>query len=294
MSGYERSQHVTEPNPLKNYGGLSVGVAAACFAAPLIRLAKAPAISIATYRLGIASFVFLPMTIFTLMKNRINAMKDWIQVFIASTFLASHFAFWITSLEHTSIGSSTFIVTCNPVLVVVISKLFFKERITRKQALGIGLGLMGITTITILDQGSGIRDIVGDVLAFLGACAIAGYYLSGRDLRSRLPTLIYVAPLYLITALELLSVSLVTNTSLSGYNLETYRYLLLLSLGPQLLGHSLFNWSLGHFSAVKVSTAVMLEPIGATLIGWLLLHEAPTLGVLMGGPFIILGVSLVL
>ena len=132
-----------------NYKELSVGVGAACFAAPLITMAKAPALTVATYRLGISSIVFLPITISVLWKNKIVLANDRMLILIAATCMAGHFGFWIASLDYAPIGSSTFIVTCNPVLVTIISRLFPGEHITHKQAVGIGQGLCGVPTISI-------------------------------------------------------------------------------------------------------------------------------------------------
>ena len=277
-----------------SYKELLLGVIAACFAAPLIRMAKAPALTVATYRLGISSIVFLPITFLTLRKKQIVSERDWAFMFLAATLMASHFGFWIASLDYASIGSSTFIVTSNPVLIAIISRLLAGENITPKQAVGIGLGLCGVTIISIFDHGTGGREIIGDGLAFLGACAIAGYYLIGRNLRARIPTLPYVAVIYLIAAIELFSATLITHSPLSGYTNNSYFYLILIALIPQLIGASLITWALGKFPAIKVSTAVMLEPIGATFLGWILLSEAPNAGVLIGGPLILLGVFLVL
>ena len=279
---------------LVSYKELLLGVMAACFAAPLIRMAQAPALTVATYRLGISSIVFLPITLATLRKKQILTASDWALMILAATFMASHFGFWIASLDYVSIGSSTFIVTCNPILVATFSKLFAGEHITFKLGIGIILGLCGVIAISIFDHGIGEKFVIGDALAFLGAVAIAGYYLIGRNLRMRIPTLSYVSLIYSIAAIELLSATFMTEGSLSGYPDETYYFLILIAVIPQLIGASLITWALGYFPIVKVSTAVMLEPIGATFLGWLFLSEAPETGVLIGGPFILIGVVLVL
>jgi drug/metabolite transporter (DMT)-like permease len=68
--------------------------------------------------------------------------------------------------------------------------------------------------------------------------------------------------------------------------------LLALALGPQLLGHSSFNWALKYLSATLVALAVLGEPVGSTILAWLLLGEAVGLvkvagmALLLGGIFL--------
>jgi drug/metabolite transporter (DMT)-like permease len=46
-----------------------------------------------------------------------------------------------------------------------------------------------------------------------------------------------------------------------------------LALGPQLLGHTAFNWALRRASATFVALAILGEPIGSALLAWWLLDE---------------------
>ncbi len=77
-----------------------------------------------------------------------------------------------------------------------------------------------------------------------------------------------------------------------GYAAVTYLMFLLLAVGPQLIGHSSINWALGHLSAPFVSVAILGEPVGATVLAFLLLGEAPAPATLAGGALILAGVYL--
>jgi drug/metabolite transporter (DMT)-like permease len=67
----------------------------------------------------------------------------------------------------------------------------------------------------------------------------------------------------------------------------------LLAIGPQLLGHSSYNWSLAYLPAAVVSVFVLAEPIFASLLAWIVLEEAPPNSALIGGLVILAGVGLV-
>ena len=83
-----------------------------------------------------------------------------------------------------------------------------------------------------------------------------------------------------------------TGTPLTGFSAGTFWMILLVTLAPQLIGHSSLNWALGHLSATLVAVAVMAEPVGATILAWLLLDEAPPVTSVIGGTLVLSGVFL--
>jgi drug/metabolite transporter (DMT)-like permease len=277
------------------YAGLALGVSAVSSAAVLIRLADAPALTIAAYRLVLASIVVVPIGLFTDWSAlRLLTLKQWGLAAVSAACLAAHFAFWITSLEHTSVASSVIIVTANPILVAIGARLLLREAASPSVIVGIGMALFGGLVITVGDWDLGDRRLYGDFLAFLGAVAVAGYYIAGRSLRERLSLFGYIAPVYGGAAVILLVVVMVTGTAMSGFSLETYGYLALVGVLPQLVGHSSLNWSLGYLPATLVATAVMAEPVGATLLAWVVLDETPPVATVAGGALVLSGVYVTL
>ena len=91
----------------------------------------------------------------------------------------------------------------------------------------------------------------------------------------------------------LLVVALASGTPILGYSSTVYVVLLLLAIVPQVIGHSAFNWALGYLSATFVSVTVVGEPIGATLLAFLLFGERPGVATIVGGAMILLGIVLV-
>lgn len=283
------------PTVLMVYAGLALGVSAVSSAAILIRLADAPALTIAAYRLALASIVVVPIGLVTDWSAlRSLTAKQWGLAAVSAACLAAHFAFWITSLEHTSVASSVILVTANPILVAIGARLILRERASPSIMIGIGMALFGGLVITVGDWDLGDRRLYGDFLAFLGAVAVAGYYIAGRSLRERLSLFGYVAPVYGGAAVILLAVVMATDTAMSGFSLETYGYLALVGVLPQLVGHSSLNWSLGYLPATLVATAVMAEPVGATLLAWVVLGEAPPVATVAGGALVLSGVYVAL
>ncbi len=69
--------------------------------------------------------------------------KDIFLAVVSGAFLALHFTVWISSLNYTSVASSTVLVTLQPLFVVTGGLFFFKEKISRKSFAGIALALTG-------------------------------------------------------------------------------------------------------------------------------------------------------
>src|SRR5690606_23030500 len=78
--------------------------------------------------------------------------------------------------------------------------------------------------------------------------------------------------------------------TVTGFSSETYVYLVLLALVPQIIGHTAINRSLGYMPAFAVALAVQGEPVGSTILAAGLLGEVPTLLELAGGLLVLLGV----
>ena len=97
----------------------------------------------------------------------------------------------------------------------------------------------------------------------------------------------YTFLVYGVAALVLLAVVALSGQSLVGYPWTTYAFFLALALVPQLIGHSTFNWALRYLSAAYVSIALLGEPLGSTILAYLVLSEIPT-------PFKLGGLGLIL
>jgi drug/metabolite transporter (DMT)-like permease len=61
-----------------------------------------------------------------------------------------------------------------------------------------------------------------------------------------------------------------------------------------LIGHTGMNYALRHFRATTVNVAALGEPVGATLLAWIIpaIHEVPRLMALAGGVLVLVGIGL--
>jgi drug/metabolite transporter (DMT)-like permease len=282
---------------VRPYLALAIGILAVSSAALLITFARAegvPAVAIATLRLLLASLALAPVALTRAQGEwRRLAPRDLALAIVSGTLLAFHFAFWISSLDYTSVMSSVVLVTTNPLFVGLASVLFLRESLGRWTIVGIAIAAVGGALIGITDLGqSGTESLQGDALAVAGAVTVSGYLLIGRRLRKQLSLIAYIGLVYPTAALALFALAWVMGTSLLGYSLKGYALIVLLAAGPQLIGHSAYNWALKYLSATFITVTLLAEPIGATLLAISILAQVPSPMKLAGGALILVGIYL--
>ncbi|HEX5847871.1 MAG TPA: DMT family transporter, partial [Rubrobacter sp.] len=228
-------------------------------------------------------------------RERLPEGRDLWAGVAAGVALGVHFGTWIASLDYTSVAASVVLVSTTPVFVAVAAYLLLGERTSVLSLGGIGLAILGTTVIAGGGSGTGNTAFLGNALALVGAVAMAVYVLIGRSLRTGgVGALSYSIVGYSVAALALLPVALVSGAQLWGYSATTWFWLFVITLGPQLLGHTVLNWALEYVRASIVSGAVLAEPVIAALLAWLVLAEKPGQATLVGGVVVIAGLYLLL
>lgn len=266
---------------------LGLAVLVVSSAAIMIRIAQAegvPSLSIAAWRLTLAALLLTPLVWArseTRAQIRALSRQEWILGALSGLFLAMHFAAWISSLTFTSVASSLALVSTNPVWIALVSWLVFREKLSGWLVFGIAAAVGGSLLIFYSDSqlAASVGDsnsLLGNILAVVGSLTVCGYLLIGRRLRKTVPLLCYIWLVYSSAAVVLMVAALAAGSRLAGFPDIAWLCLIALALGPQLLGHSAFNWALKHVSATFIAIAILGEPIGSAILAWLIFSEAFT------------------
>ncbi|MCD6263346.1 DMT family transporter [Candidatus Bathyarchaeota archaeon] len=275
------------------YLGILVGVFSVSTASILIRLSSAPSLAIASYRLLFATLILLPPF---LLRRSLRELRlpprDLLRLVGVGVVLAAHFASWITSLSFTSVASSVILVNAAPIFVALISHLCLGERVTGRGWLGTIIAFIGSAIISLGDLGLGENNLLGDLLALVGAVMLALYLLAGRRIRQELGLLAYVTPVYAVSALTLLLSSLSAGVPLAPYPPRELLLFLALAVVPMIFGHTVYNWALRYVEAPIIAVSLLGEPLGAILLAALILGEIPHPIVALGGCLTLLGIYL--
>ena len=214
----------------------------------------------------------------------------------AGVLLALHFWAWNASIALTTIAASTVLVDLQPVIVAGASAAWLREAPSRRQWTGILLAIVGAAVLGSADwNGSaphGSNAFLGDVLALGGGVAAALYYLTGRRVRQQLDLWPYVAIVYGVCFLTLLSISIAARLPLLHQPPRELAIFAALAIGPMLLGHTGMNWAVKYAPAFIVNLTVLGEPIGATVLGALLpgIRELPSGRTLFGEAIVLIGI----
>lgn len=270
--------------------GLAVAVAAISWGGPLARLVDAAPLAVAAWRMVLAAALALPVAIL--------AGRPWPAgparraSWLAGLFLGLHFGLWIPSLWLTTVSASVVLVTTAPLWVLLASPRVLGVPIRPRSLVSFALALAGVVVIAGGDFLLSPRALVGDLLALGGALAAAGYLLVGKRLRAQVALLPYLAVVYVVAAVALVGATAALGVELLPRSPAAWPVLAALAAGPTLIGHSLLNWALKYFEAFKVNLVVLLEPVLASLLAWLVLREAPPLHVLPGAALVLAALAL--
>jgi drug/metabolite transporter (DMT)-like permease len=211
---------------------------------------------------------------------------------LSGLFLALHFAFWITSLQLTSVASSTILVATQPLFTSLLAWLILKENIRARDIIALVISFLGVVIIGRGDFQIGKNGTLGDIMAIIAGAFAGSYFLAGRKVRKTLDITNYVTVCYSTAAIILGFIALLANNSFTGYSGNTFFWLFILALIPTIIGHSLFNWALKYVSTHKVGMTIFIEPIGAGVLAYFIFAEKPGISTYIGGIFILLGLYL--
>jgi drug/metabolite transporter (DMT)-like permease len=286
--------------------GLLISIIAVSFASIFILSCKAPPLSIAFYRLLFTTLLIFPFILIrkkTRDELRTLPRATLLTMLVIGIILATHFSLWITSLKMTSVASSVILVTAHPVLVAPVSFYFLKEKLSWLNALGIAISLAGVGVLVIGNYGFaafGLDTIEGNVLALFGGIAAGLYILGGRKLRKTVSTVSYAFIVYAVGTITLFFICLALSAPVYNLTITDYEIILLMALVSGIFGHTLYNWSLGYIRASVMSVALLGEPIGSSLLAFIVPQivlvswnsQVPSMYTLIGGGVILIGIYL--
>lgn len=276
--------------------GLALAVVSVSFAAPLFRLADAPALTASFWRLAFAVLILAPF--FPWATWRPYSRREWSLMAIAGVALGAHFSLWVASLFLTTVAASVSLVTLQAIFVALGGHFFLGDRLSGRAWGGVLLATVGAITIATTDGAlapDSARAVLGDVLAVLGGLGSAAYMLIGRRVRATRDLVEYVTPVYLVAALSVaLAMPVVTALGSAqpfavGVPDRSFVFFVLLAAVPMLGGHTLANWCFRYMEAHVVATWILLEPVGAALLAWPLLAEVPHPVTALGGLLVLAG-----
>lgn len=271
------------------YAVLAAALVGVSFGSIFVRLAAAPALAIALWRMTLASAVVLPAALASGGIRPATSGRAMALAAAAGGLLALHFGSWMTSLLFTSVANSVLLVNTAPIFVALLSWISGRDRPTSRTWAAVVLATAGAAVITSGGP-SDATSLIGNLLAVGGALAMAGYLLLAREAQRVLAYLPYVAVAYGTAAAVLWAAVLIRGTQWHSFPPQTWAVLAAMAVVSQLVGHGGYNWSLRHLQAAFVSIALTGEPVLASLLAWWLLDEPIGARTALGGVLVLSGI----
>lgn len=269
------------------------GVLAVSTGAIFARLADAPALVIAAYRVGLASLILAPVAWWKVRDEIMGLeMREYVLAMLSGLFLALHFTTWISSLTYTSVANSVVLVNTNPLWVGILTPVVIKDRLSLMTKISIVISVIGGVIIGAGDFATGGQALWGDFLALLGSICAAVYLLLGRNLRRKLSLLAYVIICYGSAAIILWVLVIALGLQVVGFSPGTYAAFAGMAFISQVIGHTSYNWALKWFSASLIAVSLLGEPIGATILAYIIFDEGLTWAKFVGGSLILAAIYL--
>ncbi|HET8643851.1 MAG TPA: DMT family transporter [Vicinamibacteria bacterium] len=273
---------------------LSLGAAVACISVGsiLVRLAQAPALATAFYRVGLATLLVATFAVPALWRSAPGLSRGQLLALSGSgVALGVHFATWIASLSFTSVAASVLLVNTAPLFTLALARVVLGETVSGAVVAAMALALVGALLIAVGDWDAG--SLKGDALAVAGAVTLSLYHVAGRGLREALPLRAYILGVWGTAALTIGAFALVASVPFTGYAPRTVLLFVALAVVPTLLGHGLVNRSLRRLPAPTVGLFMLGEPVAAGLLAYAIFGERPGGWALAGGAVILAALAVV-
>ncbi len=273
---------------------LGVAVVFISLSGPMIAATAAPVLAIAFWRCLIGSGI----TGVWVIAHRLSSLgaltrREIRLTVIAGVFLGLHFATWIPSLTLTTIAASTALVATQPIWAALIARAM-GVRISSRVWIGIAIAFSGVIVLTGVDLSVDPAHLWGDALALVGAVFSAAYVSVAERVRKTVDTSTTTFVLYAVSAVTILPLVFIFRQQLVGFDAQAWALILAVTLGAQLLGHSMMTRVLSSTSATVVSLAILFEMPGATLVAAIWLGQVPPLALLPAAALILAGLVIVI
>jgi drug/metabolite transporter (DMT)-like permease len=226
-------------------------------------------------------------------RHALPARSAWPRFLLFGLITALHFAFYIGSLQFTTIAHSLALVYTAPIFVAFFSWIFLHEGLSARKWGGVVVAVAGVAILAGFEPAMDQRMLFGDLLAVGSAICFGLYSVAGRSERQRTSLFGYAGVVYTLAALWL-APAVAFNFSPNGYTWPAVLSVLGLGLFPLAIGHTLYNAALRQTNATLVNLIATQEVTGGILLGVLLLQEIPSFNTILGVLVTLLGIVLVI
>lgn len=278
---------------------LLFGAFAISLAPIFVRISNLEPVVSAFYRLSLALpfFMVLPFMGAARAEVPVRSLfsitpRDAALMLLCGAMLAADLALWHISITLTSVANATLFNNCAPVILLILGWVFFRERITREVLIALAVAAAGMSLLMGENFAVAPDQFFGDAVAVSTAFFYAIYLFLVKSLRARYDTFAIMAGTSFASAACLLVVCLLNGWPLLPADLDGWMIVFGLALICHVIGQSLIAKALAHLPVTVSSFGLLLQPVSAAILAWLLFNEALSAMQITGGVLVLCGIVL--
>ena len=271
---------------------LIIGAIAIAFSPIFVRFSDVDPIMTAFYRI----FISLPFFLFFSSFNIIEKVKfpefnnSYVIFLVSGIFFALDLICWHWSIKLTTVSKATFLSNLAPIVVIIFSLIFLKERFSKFFYLAALLSMVGMLMLLGESFKFNKSQFIGDLLGVLTAVWYGSYIVTISQLRKKYNSTSIMFLSGIVTAIILFIVSILFEQSLIPQSLFTITIIFLLGFICQFMGQSFITYSLAYLSASLSSLCLLIQPIAATVLAYFFFQEKLTTIQFFGSALILIGI----
>ncbi|WP_286707868.1 DMT family transporter [Psychrobacter sp. UBA2514] len=247
-------------------------------------------------------FAGLVMLVFVLLKkkNRDGIKQHWKMLSLVGIFSAAlPFVLFSFSAQSVNAGVLAVLNASVPMMSGFIARVFFKDRLSKKQALGLVIGVVGVIILMSEslfgggDQGKGLVEGLLPMGYALFACV--GYALGANITKNYLydvsPVAITAGSL-IIGSLIMLPVVFTEFPYGKAISIKAWVSVICIGVFSTAIALIFMNQLIKNIGPTRATSITLVIPIFAIILGYLLLGEALNIQAIIGSIVILIGTYL--
>ena len=257
-----------------------------------------PPISLAFWRWAVVFIMLLPFTFLSLKKNYKIIKKEYKKLFFLGAMGCGVCgAFPFLAGETTTITNMGIIYTSSPIFIIVISSIFFNEKITIIKIIGLISCLIGVFIIIIkgdLELLINLNFTIGDLWMLAAAIGWALYSVYLFYWKTELQMFQRFTLIAFFGALSLLPFYIVEEAMVERtlFNSEFFIWVIFAAVSPGIIAFTLYTQTQKYLGASLAGFTLYIFTIYAAIYGFLFFNEKLELYHLAGTILVFFGVYL--
>ncbi|MFN2237928.1 MAG: DMT family transporter, partial [Thermoanaerobaculia bacterium] len=203
---------------------------------------------------------------------------------------------FISGLARTTAQHAAILIVTIPVFTLLIALILRRETASPARLVGILLAAGGALSIILRSaDGSGAASLTGDVMILANSLFYAAYLVLSKPLMARHSAIRVMTLLFAFGTVLMIpfSAQAMLNQAWSGITGSAWLALFLVILGPTVGAYLINGWALARADSSLVAAYVYLQPLLASIMAAVFLHERMETGTAAGAVLIFAGVWLV-